>query len=211
MNIFFSFCLALFLSLLFRYLLHFFTNASQEEIANTANESIPLKEKLQHCQLSLIKHVLVSYHTYFTLEISLFTIFMATLVGWMDVKHCYLLLFSLLLSLFDWQSQEYPFLLWLVTFVSLLPFYSINHTSLLLLLLGLLAYLRPFSIGAGDFLYLASLALVFDLMSLIWLVQLASLAGIAACLLLRTKHIPFIPYLTFGLLCIIFLEKYLIY
>ncbi len=211
MNIFFSFCLALFLSLLFRYLLQFFTDTNHKKIAEIDNGSMTLKERLQHCQLSLMKYVLVSYHTYFALEISLFTIFMATLIGWMGVKHCYLLLFSLLLSLFDWQSQEYPFLLWLVTFVSLLPFYSINHTSLLLLLLGLLAYLRPFSIGAGDFLYLASLALVLDLMSLIWLVQLASLAGIAACLLLHTKHIPFIPYLTFGLLCITFLEKYLIY
>ncbi|HFH9589017.1 TPA: prepilin peptidase, partial [Streptococcus pyogenes] len=86
--------------------------------------------------------------------------------------------------------------------------YSINYLSLILLLLGLLAHLRPFSIGAGDFFYLASLALVLDLTSLIWLIQLASLAGITACLLLGIKRIPFIPYLSFGLFWIVLLEHF---
>lgn len=209
MKVFFSICCGFLLSLLFRYLLHLFPDASQEETIYLVDLSKTHKRRLQQSYLSLANHLQDSRRAYFSLEISLGGILMITRIGWISPIHCYLLLFSLLFSLFDWRSQEYPFPLWLVTFVSLLLFYPINHTSLLLLLLGLLAYFRPFSIGSGDFLYLASLALVFDSMSLIWLIQLACLVGIIACLLLRVRRIPFIPYLTFGLLCIVFLEKYL--
>lgn len=211
MKVFFSICCGFLLSLLFRYLLHLFPDASQEETICLANLSETHKRKLQRGYLSLTSHLQDSYRFYFSLEISLSGLLIATTMGWISTIHCYLLLFSLLLSLFDWRSQEYPFLLWLLHFGSLLLFYPLNHLSLFFLLVGLVAHFYPFSIGSGDFLYLASLGLVLKLISLIWLVQLACLAGILACLLLGVKRIPFIPYLTFGLLCIIFLESYLIY
>ncbi|CAX00004.1 TPA: peptidase [Streptococcus equi subsp. zooepidemicus] len=119
----------------------------------------------------------------------------------------YLLCFSLLLCFFDLDSQEYPLLIWLMSFLLLLPFYSINLLTVLLLLLALLSVAFPINIGAGDFLYLANLALVVKLSSLLWIVQIASLIGILACLLLQTKKIPFIPYLTLGLMAILLFER----
>ncbi|MGT2934325.1 peptidase [Streptococcus castoreus] len=126
---------------------------------------------------------------------------------WLTTTYCYLAMISLLFSLFDWHFQEYPFLLWLVSFLALLIFYPLNHVTLLLLLLGLLACFLTFPVGAGDFFYLANLALVFDLISLLWIIQLASLLGIIACLVLAVKRIPFIPYLSFGLIGVLILEK----
>ncbi|WP_159317371.1 A24 family peptidase [Streptococcus pyogenes] len=175
---FFSICSGILLTHLFYCLLLYFPDNGQEQLSKQ------------------------------TVIVGLIIILWASMVHWVSASYCYLLLFSLLFSLFDWRSQEYPFILWLFSFVSLLLFYSINYLSLILLLLGLLAHLRPFSIGAGDFFYLASLALVLDLTSLIWLIQLASLAGITACLLLGIKRIPFIPYLSFGLFWIVLLEHF---
>lgn len=123
-----------------------------------------------------------------------------TLWGYLSLTALYLVCLSLLLSLFDWTSKEYPLVLWLLSFIALLPFYTINATALGLLILAMLACLIPLQIGAGDFLYLATLALAMPFISLIWVVQIGSLTGLICCFFSKAKSIPFIPYLTFGLL-----------
>ncbi|HHS3597053.1 TPA: prepilin peptidase [Streptococcus pyogenes] len=205
---FFSICSGILLTHLFYCLLLYFPDNGQEQLSK---QTVIVCDQLTFAKRvfrQFQNHFITSQKIFFSLEISLIIILWASMVHWVSANYCYLLLFSLLFSLFDWRSQEYPFILWLFSFVSLLLFYSINYLSLILLLLGLLAHLRPFSIGAGDFFYLASLALVLDLTSLIWLIQLASLAGITACLLLGIKRIPFIPYLSFGLFWIVLLEHF---
>lgn len=141
------------------------------------------------------------------LEIITSLIFGLTALCGLTWTQHYLLCFSLLLCFFDLDSQEYPLIIWLISFLLLLPFYGINLLTVLLLLLALLSAAIPINIGAGDFLYLANLALVIKLSSLLWIIQIASLVGILACLVLKTKKIPFIPYLTLGLMAILLFER----
>lgn len=119
-----------------------------------------------------------------------------------------LLFFGMLLSLYDIKEQAYPFVLWVIFTLGLLLIFPINLLSIILFLLGLLASLQNLKIGSGDFLYLATLALVLDFQTILWIVQLASLLGILAFLLKQTKHktLPFVPFLFMGYLLILFLK-----
>lgn len=114
---------------------------------------------------------------------------------------------SLWLSWHDYRSLSFPLWIWLVFHLGLLCHFPLTPASLFLLLLGGLAEWRPIGIGSGDFLYLASLALVLDGQALLWLVQLASLIGIGAHLALRKKKapLPFIPCLSlaYGIICLL--------
>lgn len=122
----------------------------------------------------------------------------------MDIffTYAYLLLFSLLLSYFDIKSFSYPFFLWFLGTSLLLPFYRINSLFVFLIMIALLCNIINLSIGAGDFLYLATLSLVYTLEDILWIVQIASLLGLFMSFFCQTKRLPFLPFLTIGLFII---------
>ena len=59
-----------------------------------------------------------------------------------------------------------------------------------LLILGIIAHFIDIRIGAGDFLFLASCALIFSPTELLILIQFASTTGILAFLLQRKRKAP---------------------
>ncbi|EMF50258.1 type IV prepilin peptidase PilD / late competence protein ComC processing protease [Streptococcus parauberis KRS-02109] len=69
-------------------------------------------------------------------------------------------------------------------------------------MIALLCNIINLSIGAGDFLYLATLSLVYTLEDILWIVQIASLLGLFMSFSCQTKRLPFLPFLTIGLFII---------
>ena len=119
----------------------------------------------------------------------------------------YTLLCSLILSWEDWQHQSYPLWLWGIFTLPLLFWGQITSSFWLLLLLALLFALFPLGMGAGDFLYLATVSLVLTTQEILCLIQIACLAGLVGFFLSKKQgqSIPFIPYLTLGLLGVVIL------
>lgn len=124
-------------------------------------------------------------------------------VSWLDV---YIISFSCLLSLYDLRTHSYPFSIWLLFFSGLLLTQEWNLLVLIFLLLAMACTLYPISIGNGDFLYLASLALVYDLRTLLWIIQIACLLGLVFCASYKKRNIPFLPFLSLALLSVLFLK-----
>ena len=78
------------------------------------------------------------------------------------------------------------------------------------LILGIIAHVIDIRMGAGDFLFLASCALIFSLTELLILIQFASTTGILAFLLQKKKErLPFVPFLLCAT-CMIILGKLLL-
>ena len=76
---------------------------------------------------------------------------------------------------------------------------------LFFLVLGIIAHFIDIRMGAGDFLFLASCALVFSATELLILIQFASAAGILAFLSQKKKErLPFVPFLLLATCVIIF-------
>lgn len=119
------------------------------------------------------------------------------------------LIWSFWLSWHDLKTQSFPLWLWLIFHLILVWFFPLNSTSLLLLALGGLAEWRAIGIGSGDFLYLASLALILDWQALLWVIQIGCLLGILAFYALKRRGhaLPFVPCLTVGYLVICLLGK----
>ena len=80
-----------------------------------------------------------------------------------------------------------------------------NLVMVFCLILGIFAHFIDIRMGAGDFLFLASCALVFSATELLILIQLASAMGILAFLLQKKKErLPFVPFLLLAACMIIF-------
>ena len=116
-----------------------------------------------------------------------------------------LLTAGLTLGIYDLRHQEYPLLVWLVFHLILMVCSSWNLVMAFFLVLGIIAHFIDIRIGAGDFLFLASCALVFSITEILILVQFASTTGILAFLLLKKKErLPFVPFLLLAACVIIF-------
>ena len=116
-----------------------------------------------------------------------------------------LLTAGLTLGIYDLRHQEYPLLVWLVFHLILMACSSWNLIMVFFLVLGIIAHVIDIRIGAGDFLFLASCALVFSLTEILLLIQFASTTGILAFLLLKKKErLPFVPFLLLAACVIIF-------
>lgn len=105
------------------------------------------------------------------------------------------ILCGLVLTIYDIKHQEYPVMVWLA-----FTFFALILSQLHLVFCGLLflAYLTErfeLKIGSGDFLYLASLSLLFDLSQVLWIIQLSALFGIGIFLLFRSRTLPYVPFL----------------
>ena len=112
---------------------------------------------------------------------------------------------GLTLGIYDLYHQEYPLLVWLTFHLVLMVCCGWNLIMAFFLILGIIAHVIDIRIGAGDFLFLASCALVFTLTEILILIQFASTTGILAFLLLKKKErLPFVPFLLLAACVIIF-------
>ena len=112
---------------------------------------------------------------------------------------------GLTLGIYDIKHQEYPLLVWIVCHLLLIACSGWNLVMVFFLVLGILAHFIDIRIGAGDFLFLTSCALVFRVTELPILIQFASATGILAFLLQNKKErLPFVPFLLLATCVIIF-------
>ena len=112
---------------------------------------------------------------------------------------------GLTLGIYDLRHQEYPLLVWLTFHLILMVCCGWNLVMIFFLILGILAHFIDIRIGAGDFLFLSSCALIFSLTEMLILIQFASTTGILVFLLLKKKErLPFVPFLLLAACVIIF-------
>ena len=112
---------------------------------------------------------------------------------------------GLTLGIYDFRHQEYPLLVWMTFHLILMASSGWNLVMVFFLVLGMLAHFIDIRMGAGDFLFLASCALIFSATELLILIQFASATGILAFLLQKKKErLPFVPFLLLAACVIIF-------
>ncbi|EHE71450.1 prepilin peptidase [Streptococcus pneumoniae] len=112
---------------------------------------------------------------------------------------------GLTLGIYDFHHQEYPLLVWMTFHLILITSSGWNLVMVSFLILGILAHFIDIRMGAGDFLFLASCALVFSVTELLILIQFASATGILAFILQKKKErLPFVPFLLLATCLIIF-------
>ena len=142
---------------------------------------------------------------YALFELSLGLLFLSWSWGFLSWGQVILITTGLTLGIYDFRHQEYPLLVWIVFHLLLIVCSGWNLVMIFLLVLGILAHFIDIRMGAGDFLFLASCALVFSATELLILIQFASATGILAFLLQKKKErLPFVPFLLLAACVIIF-------
>lgn len=142
---------------------------------------------------------------YALLELGLGLLFL--LYSWelLSLGQVILITAGLTLGIYDFRHQEYPLLVWMTFHLILMACSGWNLVMVFFLVLGMLAHFIDIRMGAGDFLFLASCALVFSVTELLILIQFASTTGILAFLLQKKKErLPFVPFLLLAACVIIF-------
>lgn len=147
---------------------------------------------------------------YALFELFLGVLFLAWSWGFLTLTQVILITAGLTLGIYDFRHQEYPLLVWLIFHLILMVCSSWNLVMVFFLVLGIIAHVIDIRIGAGDFLFLASCALIFSVTEMLILIQFASTTGILAFLLLKKKErLPFVPFLLLAA-CLIILGKLLL-
>lgn len=142
---------------------------------------------------------------YALFELVLGILFLAWSWGWISLGQIILITAGLTLGIYDFRHQEYPLLVWLTFHLILMACSGWNLVMVFFLIIGILAHFIDIRMGAGDFLFLASCALVFSATELLILIQFASATGILAFLLKKKKErLPFVPFLLLAACVIIF-------
>ena len=132
-------------------------------------------------------------------------LFLAFSYDFLTLGQIILISAGLTLGIYDFRHQEYPLIVWLIFHLILMFCCGWNLVMIFFLILGILAHFIDIRIGAGDFLFLASCALIFSLTEMLILIQFASTTGILAFLLLKKKErLPFVPFLLLAACMIIF-------
>ena len=147
---------------------------------------------------------------YALFELSLGLIFL--LYSWelLSLSQVILITAGLTLGIYDFRHQEYPLLVWMTFHLILMASSGWNLVMVFFLVLGIVAHFIDIRMGAGDFLFLASCALIFSATELLILIQFASAMGILAFLLQKKKErLPFVPFLLLAA-CVIILGKLLL-
>ena len=138
-------------------------------------------------------------------EFGLGLLFLTFSWGFLTLGQVILITAGLTLGIYDFRHQEYPLLVWLIFHLFLMVCCGWNLVMIFFLILGILAHFIDIRIGAGDFLFLASCALIFSLTEMLILIQFSSTTGILAFLLLKKKErLPFVPFLLLAACMIIF-------
>ena len=148
----------------------------------------------------------VRYPVWYALfELSLGLLFLSWYWGFLSLGQVILITTGLTLGIYDFHHQEYPLLVWMIFHLILMASSGWNLVMVFFLVLGMLAHFIDIRMGAGDFLFLASCALVFSVTELLILIQFASATGILAFLLQKKKErLPFVPFLLLAACVIIF-------
>ena len=142
---------------------------------------------------------------YALFELGLGLLFLSWSWGFLSLGQVILITAGLTLGIYDFRHQEYPLLVWIVFHLLLMACSGWNLVMVFFLVLGILAHFIDIRIGAGDFLFLASCALVFSVTELLILIQFASATGILAFLLKKQEErLPFVPFLLLAACLIIF-------
>ena len=142
---------------------------------------------------------------YALFELGLGLLFLAWSWGWFSLGQVILITAGLTLGIYDFRHQEYPLLVWLTFHLILMAFCGWSLIMLFFLVLGIIAHFIDIRMGSGDFLFLASCALVFSATELLILIQFASATGILTFLLQKKKErLPFVPFLLLAVCLIIF-------
>ena len=142
---------------------------------------------------------------YALFELGLGLIFLLYSWEFLSLEQVILITAGLTLGIYDFRHQEYPLLVWMTFHLILMASSGWNLVMVFFLALGILAHFIDIRMGAGDFLFLASCALVFSVTELLILIQFASATGILAFLLQKKKErLPFVPFLLFAACVIIF-------
>ena len=142
---------------------------------------------------------------YALFEFGLGLLFLAWSWGLISFGQVILITAGLTLGIYDFRHQEYPLLVWMTFHLFLMACSGLNLIMFFFLALGIIAHFIDIRMGAGDFLFLASCALVFSVTELLILIQFASAAGILAFLLQKKKErLPFVPFLLLATYLIIF-------
>ncbi|REK93285.1 prepilin peptidase [Streptococcus sp. NM] len=142
---------------------------------------------------------------YALFELGLGLIFLLYSWGLLPLGQVVLITSGLTLGIYDFRHQEYPLLVWMTFHLILMASSGWNLVMVFFLALGMLAHFIDIRMGAGDFLFLASCALVFSITELLILIQFASATGILAFLLQKKKErLPFVPFLLLAACVIIF-------
>ena len=138
-------------------------------------------------------------------ELGLGLLFLSWSWGFLSLGQVILITAGLTLGIYDFRHQEYPLLVWMTFHLILMASSSWNLVMVFFLALGILAHFIDIRMGAGDFLFLASCALIFSVTELLILIQFASATGILAFLLKKKKErLPFVPFLLLATCVIIF-------
>ena len=142
---------------------------------------------------------------YALFELGLGLLFLSWSWGFLSLGQVILITAGLTLGIYDFRHQEYPLLVWMTFHLLLIACSGWNLVMVFFLALGFLAHFIDIRMGAGDFLFLASCALVFSATELLILIQFASATGILAFLLQKKKErLPFVPFLLLAACVIIF-------
>ena len=142
---------------------------------------------------------------YALFELGLGLIFLVYSLGLLSLGQVILITAGLTLGIYDFHHQEYPLLVWIFFHLLLMAYSGWNLVMVFFLVLGIMAHFIDIRIGAGDFLFLSSCALVFSATELLILIQFASARGILAFLLQKKKEsLPFVPFLLLAACLIIF-------
>ena len=142
---------------------------------------------------------------YALFELGLGLLFLAWSWELLSLGQVILITAGLTLSIYDFRHQEYPLLVWMTFHLILMASSGWNLVLVFFLALGFLAHFIDIRMGAGDFLFLASCALIFSATELLILIQFASAMGILAFLLQNKKErLPFVPFLLLAACMIIF-------
>ena len=142
---------------------------------------------------------------YALFEFGLGLLFLAWSWGWLSLGQVILITAGSTLGIYDFRHQEYPLMVWLTFHLILMACSGWNLVMVFFLTLGIMAHFINIRMGAGDFLFLASCALVFSVTELLILIQFSSATGILAFLLQKKKErLPFVPFLLLATCLIIF-------
>ncbi len=159
-----------------------------------------------HCRYCKVRYPI----WYALFELGLGLLFLAWSLGWISLGQVILITAGLTLGIYDFRHQEYPLLVWLTFHLILMACSGWNLIMVFFLVLGIMAQFIDIRMGAGDFLFLASCALVFSATELLILIQFASATGILAFLLQKKKErLPFVPFLLLAA-CLIIFDKLLL-
>ena len=165
---------------------------------------IPIVSQVVHrfrCRYCKVRYPF--WYAFFELGSGLF--FLAFSWEFLTLNQVILITAGLTLGIYDLRHQEYPLLVWLTFHLVLMVCCGWNLIMAFFLVLGIISHVIDIRIGAGDFLFLSSCALIFSLTEILILIQFASTTGILAFFLLKkTERLPFVPFLLFATCVIIF-------